>query len=155
MTRTRQVGAASPVLALAGLKSGLSALRKADRALIDHDVRQTFAESLDLDSALRARHPQDRRWDYLLGHAPSTSMVGLEPHSAKQDEISAVIAKRRAALAYLRDHLRPGKRVVSWFWVASGRVFFADTEKARRRLDQAGIKFVGTRLLEKHLPPRA
>jgi hypothetical protein len=36
--------------------------------------------------------------------------------------------------------------------VASGKVHFADTEKARLRLDQNGIKFVGTRVLAKHLP---
>jgi hypothetical protein len=63
-----------------------------------------------------------------------------------------VIAKRQAALVQLREHLREGKSVSEWFWVASGRVDFLDIEKARYRLDQNGIKFVGKKLLKKHLP---
>ena len=87
-----------------------------------------------------------------LGHAPSSSAIGLEPHSAKTDEIDTVIRKRRAALDQLAAHLKPGALVSDWLWVASGDVHFADTERARRRLDQLGIRFVDKRVLAKHLP---
>lgn len=40
-----------------------------------------------------------------------------------------------------------------WFWVASGRVQFADTERARRRLDEHGIRFVGKVLQARYLEP--
>ena len=88
----------------------------------------------------------------MLGHAGSAQVVALEPHSAKQDEISTVIKKKEAARQQLQDHLRKGKGVARWIWVASGTVHFANTEKARRRLDQNGIKFVGRKVLARDLP---
>jgi hypothetical protein len=91
------------------------------------------------------------RWDYLLGHTSSGQIVALEPHSAKTDEISSVIRKRRAAIEQLRIHLRTGLHISSWLWVASGKNHFADTEKARRLLDQNGIEFVGKQVLARHL----
>ena len=106
-----------------------------------------------MDRALEEQYPSENRWDYLLGYAPGLAVVGLEPHSAKQDEISTVIRKKQAAGQQLATHLKPGERVAEWYWVASGKVYFADTEKARRRLDQHGIRFVGRKLLRKHLPP--
>lgn len=133
---------------------GLGALEDAHRDYFDDVVRVTFQDSLDLDEAARVGHEQENRWDYLVGHAASGEVVAVEPHSAKQDEISRIISKKIAARAYLRDHLRDGARVSRWLWVASGRDQFADTERTRLRLDQEGIEFVGRRILAKHLPGR-
>ncbi len=132
--------------------NGLMAMEGGHRALIDESVRSDFADSLNLDTSLREAHPDENRWDYLLGHGPSRSVIGLEPHSAKKDEISTVIAKRRSALIHLRKHLKPGRSIAAWLWVASGRVHFANTEKARLQLDQNGITFVGKLVLNRHLP---
>ncbi len=131
--------------------NGIQALEATHRGYLATEIRGDFADSLDLDTALLEGHEQENRWDYLLGHDPSDAVVGLEPHSAKQDEISTVIKKKQAARDQLRDHLTPGKGVARWLWVASGKVHFADTEKARRRLDQNGIQFVGKKVLPKHL----
>ena len=136
------------------VNSGLHALTKAHRSYVDPDIRDGFADSLDIDAGLKAGHPQEHRWDYLLGLTDRRVVVGFEPHSAKQGEISIVISKRRAALDQLRGHLRQGVRVNEWFWVASGQVHFANTEKARLSLDQHGITFVGTRLQSKHIAPK-
>jgi len=73
-------------------------------------------------------------------------------HSEVKDGIGTVIKKKKAAKEQLAGHLRPGARITTWLWVASGRVHFADTEKARRRLDQQGIQFIGREVLAKHLP---
>lgn len=123
-----------------------------ERDCFDETVRADFADSRDLDAALRVAHPREKRWDYLVGHRPSGTVVGVEPHSTKESEIGVVIGKRRAALDQLRPHLRPGASVADWLWVASGRARFVDTEKARRQLDQAGIRLVGGRISLKHLP---
>ncbi len=131
--------------------NGIGAVATADRHCLDEGIRTSFADSLDLDKALREGHECENRWDYLLGHRSSSAVIGLEPHSARGDEISNVIKKRAAARQQLSAHLKPGGRVTAWLWVASGRVQFADTEKARRRLDQHGIRFVGRKVLEKHL----
>jgi hypothetical protein len=140
---------------LSSVADGLGAVKKAHHGYFDEGVRRDFADSLDLDQAMRRGHEKENRWDYLLGHAPSGEVVAVEPHSAKQDEIPRVIQKRAAAREQLKGHLREGARVTKWLWVASGKVHFADTEKARRRLDQNGIEFAGTKVAAKHLPDSA
>jgi len=138
---------------LPSVRDGLQALEAGHRDYIAGDIRAAFADSLNLDDAMRAGHENENRWDYLLGHAPSNEVVALEPHSAKQEEISRVVRKLAAAKGHLQDHLRDGARIKRWLWVASGKVQFADTEKTRRLLDQKGIQFVGTVVNAKHLPP--
>jgi hypothetical protein len=135
------------------VKKGLQAVKR-DHVTdhLDAKVRSAFKDSLDLDEAFREGHEGEHRWDYLLGHTRSKEIVGLEPHSAREDQIRTVIAKRNAAKDQLRGHLKPSKRVRDWLWVASGTVYFTDTESVRMRLDQNGIKFVGRRVREKDLP---
>lgn len=131
---------------------GLGALEASHRSLIESAIRSGFRDSIDIDAALKAGREHENRWDYLLGHGPSGKIVALEPHSAKDDEVGTVIRKRRAALDQLRTHLKSGSRPSKWLWVASGNVYFANTEKTRLRLDQEGIEFIGKCLLAKHLP---
>lgn len=130
-------------------------MKAAHRQYFDEEIRTDVADSLELDEALREGREQENRWDYLLGHLPSGEIVAVEPHSAKQDEITTVIKKRTAAREQLKEHLRDGVRVAKWLWVASGKVHFADTEKARRLLDQNGIEFVGAKVAAKHMPRAA
>lgn len=136
------------------VRDGLEAIEKKHRSLLGADIRVCFADSLEIDESLRRGNDQANRWDYLLGHSESEAVVGLEPHSASTSEVSTVIGKKKAALRQLASHLKPGARVVSWFWVASGRVDFVPHERVVRRLDQAGITFVGETLKKKHLPKR-
>lgn len=131
---------------------GLDAIENGHRNYFEIGIRADFADSLDLDKALQKGLEQANRWDYLLGHLPTGEVVAVEPHSAKQDEVSTVIKKRAAAREQLKNHLRDDIRVAKWLWVASGKVHFADTEKVRRLLDQNGIEFVGSRVTGKHLP---
>lgn len=137
------------------VSDGIGAVKKEHKKMLDDAVRVTFGDSLDLDAALQAMHPEENRWDYLLGHNPSGQVVALEPHSARQGDIATVINKRKAAKDQLAGHLKPGTRVSKWFWVASGKVYFAKTEKMQFCLDQNGIEFVGAKVLAKHLPQAA
>lgn len=137
------------------VKDGLGAVRSAHKAYFAEAIRPAFADSIDIDEALQGGHEQENRWDYLVGHAASGAVVAVEPHSAKDDEVSTVIAKRTAARDQLKGHLRSGAAVARWLWVASGKVCFANTEKTRLRLDQNGIAFVGTQVQAKHLPAAA
>jgi len=135
------------------VRDGLGALEKAHRRLISPPLQSAFADSLDLDKATQVGHERENRWDYLLGHDATCRVIALEPHSAKTDEISTVIAKRTMAVEYLRGHLAQGARISKWIGVSAGKVQFADTEKARYRLAQNGIRFVGRRLLPKDVLP--
>jgi hypothetical protein len=110
-----------------------------------------FLDSLDLDKATRERHPNDARWDYLLGHDASSRVVAIESHSAETSQVSLVIQKRTASLEHLHGQLADGHYVAAWYWTASGRVDFVPHEKVVNRLSQNGIQFVGGRLEAKHL----
>lgn len=112
------------------VQQGLGALERPHKQLVDEKIRQDFADSLEVDEALRAGNDQANRWDYLLGHDESSLVVAFEPHSAYTGEVSTVIAKKNAAREQLRRHLKPGSRIAAWFWVASGRVDFAPHDKS-------------------------
>ncbi len=159
MGNKRQPGPLARVLKPASslvqaVRTGLQALRSGDLRYIDRRVKQQFADSLNLDVALKAQYANDPRWDYLLGHAPSEKVVGLEIHPARGGgEVNKVIAKKRAALKQLRKHLVAEQRVAQWCWAASGETDLSPTDRRHKLLNQAGIIFVGRRLRPKHLSP--
>jgi len=123
--------------------SGSQAIESKDLKLLSEQVRKSIGDSVDLDQASRAEAPEDNRWDYIVSSPENELFAGIEPHTAKDSEISVVIAKRKHAIAYLRNHLVHGVIVSRWFWVTHDKVGFSNMEKARRRLDQQGIRFVG------------
>lgn len=139
---------ASPLQA--AIHDGLGAMKQVDKGYIEQTIRTEFADSLDLDAAMQMAHPEDNRWDYLLGHGKSGKLFALEPHTMKDKEVKVLIQKRAQAKLQLEGHLRPGVTIADWFWVSSVDGI-ADTGKARRSLDQAGIKRVGKALKAKHL----
>jgi hypothetical protein len=117
-----------------------------DVKLIAEDQRSRIGDSLNLDAATKDEHPEANRWDYIVSIPDLSECAGIEPHSAKDSEISVVIAKKKHATEYLRDHLQNGHRITRWFWVTRGTVSFSKMDRARRRLDQNGIAFVGRSL---------
>jgi hypothetical protein len=125
------------------IKDRLGALKPAHRKHIAIAERSRIGDSLDLDEASRKGHNQENRWDYLLSVPASKRLIAMEPHSAKDSEVSVVIAKKRASTQYLQAHLLPKHRISEWFWVASGSVGFSIMDKATRQLDSAGITFAG------------
>ena len=134
------------------VKDGIQALEKSHRKYLASDIRSDFSDGLDLDKALKPGREEENRWDYLLGYEATGAVVALEPHSAKQDEITRVIKKKRAARDQLKGHSKAGAHIKSWIWVSSGKkAHFANTEKARIRLDQQGIQLVGGRVEKKDL----
>jgi hypothetical protein len=128
------------------VRDGLAAVERGHRDYLAAELRRDFADSLDLDAAMRTSHPEANRWDYLLGHHRSDCVIGVEPHSARTDQVSVVIAKREHARAQLRGHLREQGQVAAWIWVASGRVDFLQIDRVRRQLDSVGVHFVGGQL---------
>jgi hypothetical protein len=129
---------------------GVGAVKDKDKKLIDPSIRTQFADSLDTDEAFRVGRDQEPRWDYLLGHE-NRSLIAVEPHSAKTDEIQAVINKKRALRQQLNGHLKDGMHISKWLWVASGTVCFPRGSRHEIKLSQSGIEFVGRCVQAKHL----
>jgi hypothetical protein len=132
------------------VRDGLGAVKDKDKQFIDPSIRTQFVDSIDTDEAFRVGREQEPRWDYLLGHE-NRSLIAVEPHSAKTDEIQAVISKKRALTRQLNGHLKDGTDISKWLWVASGTICFPRGSIYQLKLSQAGIKFVGRSVLAKHL----
>lgn len=125
------------------VETGMGAFTRGHGKLIAEEQRSRIGDSLDLDAASKSEHPQANRWDYIISIPDLQTFAGIEPHRAKDDEITVVIQKKEHADEYLRSHLRHGCRITKWFWVTEGRVSFSKMDRAHRRLDQRGVKFVG------------
>lgn len=121
------------------LKPGLQALGQYSRLIHCNNPVQ-IEGSVDIDSCLMARFPNDNRWDYALGW--NNTIYYVEVHHVSDSEVQTMINKYR----WLRDwqnrqpntaQLKNGSKV---FWVNSrdggsitkNSVFF-------RRLTSAGI----------------
>jgi hypothetical protein len=133
------------------IQGGIQAVPSDKRKHIAESVRSEFLDSIDLDEATRERHPNDARWDYLLGHVLSSKIVAIETHSAETSQVSKVIQKRTASIGHMQGQLTEGHHVAAWYWAASGRIDFVPHEKTVLRLSENGIQFVGGRLEPKHL----
>jgi hypothetical protein len=125
---------------------GCGAIAAGHRESIKEELKKSVRDSLDLDEATRPEHGQANRWDYVLALRDNKTLIGLEPHSARDDEIETVIAKKERSAEVLRAHLKPGWYIAAWIWVSSGRVRFSRMDPAIRRLNSKGIKFVGNRV---------
>lgn len=132
------------------VQDGMGAVKDKDKKFIDASLPTQFLDSLDTDEVFRVGRDQEPRWDYLLGHE-NRSLIAVERHSAKTDEIQSVINKKRALRQQLNGHLKDGMNISKWLWVASGTVCFPRGSKYEILLSQAGIKFVGRCVLAKHL----
>jgi outer membrane protein assembly factor BamE (lipoprotein component of BamABCDE complex) len=121
----------------------MQALLMRDRALIAPAERPKIGDSLDLDAAFKKDFPNANRWDYVFSVATTGKLIALEPHIAKDSEISVLIAKKKHAATQLRAHFQPQYGVSEWLWVSHGRTSFSRMEQATRRLAQAGIRYLG------------
>lgn len=120
------------------VQRGLQAVESKDHRYFEATSRKNAVDSLDLDDALRTEHPTTNRWDYIVSSA--TQLMGVEPHSAKNREVSVVVRKKRWAVQVLQAHLRTGTVIDPWYWVGRDR-FHNKNTKVERQLKQAGITF--------------
>ena len=128
---------------LPSVQNGMDAFLARDKSLIAVSERTKIGDSLNLAEALRRDFPNANRWDYVFSVPSVSKLIALEPHSAKDSEISVLIAKKKHAAAQLRRHLQPRYRVSQWLWVSHRRTSFSRMEQATRRLAQEGIKYLG------------
>jgi hypothetical protein len=125
------------------LKSGLKALRRADRGRVSCDGCH-LRGSVDLDGCLRDLHPNDARWDYAVGLArgQQDSVVWIEVHPASSLHVDEVLGK----LAWLKRWLRASAPELNrlggrFCWITTGTVSFGPGSPQARRVAQAGLRF--------------
>ena len=124
------------------VKPGLKAVAKSDyRARISIEKRGNLGiavSSVDIDSSMRAKFPQEPRWDYgiwLGGAKPRIAYV--EAHKAESGEVDLVLKKQRWLKGLLVEIKLPESR---WFWLVTGRNRIPPQSSQMRRLYLAGIR---------------
>ena len=129
---------------------GASAFRYGLRALGNDSSRvqsastRSLVGSVALDKVLRARYPDDPRWDYGIGLKKSArvSAVWIEVHPASTSEVTTVLNKLKWLKNWLTNHapaLQKLTGVRSYFWVATRGVHIRPGSPQARLLQLAGL----------------
>ncbi|MEM9493220.1 MAG: hypothetical protein AAGC55_28985 [Myxococcota bacterium] len=130
------------------VRPGLQALESADKKKIHCTPSSFITDSLALDRTTSTTTPNAPRWDYIIGTKdPRDTLIGVEVHPARFDQIKHVIEKKRTAKQVMEQNLRSGKRVCAWYWIASGKTpRISKTSRTFRQLAKSGITLVGGQL---------
>lgn len=116
-------------------RPGIQALLPADKKRLTNPQRATG--SVALDEALKARFPNDHRWDYGLGlpAGEAEQVLWLEVHHAASGEAERVIKKLQALKAWLQAeapalHRLPAK----YIWLLSNAETNPNDRRRRQQL---------------------
>lgn len=124
------------------LRQGIQAVRNRDRGRIR--AGRNVTGSVDLDAALAGARPDEHRWDYLIGRSldpRSDHLHCVEVHRADVNQVDAMIAKKIALDAFLRDTAL-GALPKTCHWVATdGGVYLPKNTPEARKLLAKGLEF--------------
>ena len=108
--------------------------------IIDGNTRDIEA-SVDIDSCLRARNPNDNRWDYAFGY--KHRIYYIEVHHVNDKGVGEVVKK----LKWLRDWQNRQTNSIllkansSYHWISSGTGHLSQYSRFTRLLVQAGLAY--------------
>lgn len=97
------------------LKQGLQALRRKYRNAISIGHSGKLSGSIDIDTALKSKYPNDHRWDYCIGVRKSQNLdwlVWVEFHPANSNSVSDVVAKAKWLKQWLKTHGMPLQKLM-------------------------------------------
>ena len=134
-------------------KHGLRALSKNHRDAISLKDSRKLSGSIDIDTALKSKHPHDHRWDYCIGvqkKRNADSLVWVEFHPANSHSVSDMLAKAKWLKQWLAGFGKPlqglMKEKTDLRWVPTGPVAIRQASKQSKILAQAGIRFPQRRI---------
>lgn len=128
-------------------KEGLQALKAVDRQRIVINNTRKLCGSVDLDSCLEERYPNDNRWDYIICYNDVLHFV--EIHSASgASEVATIVNKAKWLRNWLKENTFETKRHTPFLWVSTNQVDKAilSTSTYRKRLAMCGVTLVGREL---------
>lgn len=123
-------------------RSGLQALKRSERgAVIVADTR-LLDGSVDIDTAVQEKYPNDNRWDYAIGYSGKACYV--EVHPAYTSEVSTIEKKLRWLKAWLKEMASSldaiPKAVPAFVWVQTKGGAILPQSSQAKRLAALGIK---------------
>jgi hypothetical protein len=122
---------------------GLQALKNVDKQHVTAEDTKTLAGSVDVDSALQERYPQDNRWDYAIGHTDGV-VYWIEVHGASDGELKVVLAKLKWLKTWLRGQAKTiGAMPREFVWVSSGKTSFTLASPQQKQFALEGLQHKG------------
>lgn len=123
-------------------RSGLQALKRSDRGAFDVADTRLLDGSVDIDTAVQEKYPNENRWDYAIGYSGKVCYV--EVHPAYTSEVSVVENKLKWLKTWLREKgplldAIP-KAIPSFVWAQTGKGAILPQSSQAKRLATLGIK---------------
>ena len=123
-------------------RSGLQALKRSDRGAFDVADTRLLDGSVDIDTAVQEKYPNENRWDYAIGYSGKVCYV--EVHPAYTSEVSVVENKLRWLKTWLKEKVplldAIPKATPAFVWVQTGKGGILPQSSQAKRLATLGIK---------------
>lgn len=123
-------------------RSGLQALKRSDRGVFDVADTRFLDGSVDIDTAVQEKYPNDNRWDYAIGYSGKVCYV--EVHPAYTSEVSVVENKLRWLKTWLKEKAplldAIPKATPAFVWAQTGKGAILPQSSQAKRLATLGIK---------------
>ena len=123
-------------------KSGLQALNSSARGAIVVADTRLLDGSVDIDTAVQEKYPNDNRWDYAIGYSEKVCYV--EVHPAYTSEVSTIEKKLKWLKAWLKEKAplldAIPKATPPFVWAQTGKGAILPQSSQAKRLATLGIK---------------
>ena len=123
-------------------RSGLQALKRSDRSSVTVTDTMNLDGSLDIDTAVKEKYPNDNRWDYAIGYSGKVCYV--EVHPAYTSEVSTIEKKLKWLKAWLKEKAPVldaiPKATPAYVWSQTGKGAILPQSSQAKRLATLGIK---------------
>lgn len=130
--------------------SGLQALRNVDKKHVSARDSSRLTGSVDIDSRVEKKYPNDPRWDYAIGHLPVNLKPGdeivywIEIHPASDGEVNVVIGQLKWLKQWLKEKapkLNAMRR--EFIWLSSGKTSFTLSSPQQKQFALLGPQHKG------------
>lgn len=125
-----------------GFCVGLKAVKNSDRNKVNVTDPRKLQGSLDIDTQVQKKYPQEPRWDYALSY--DDKLYFFEVHPASTSEVDTVINKLTWLKKWLKNKapqinkLQKGNQ--PYTWVPTGRYAILSLGTYAKKLAVSGIK---------------
>ena len=122
-------------------RSGLQALKRSDRSAFDLADTRLLDGSVDIDTTVQEKYPNENRWDYAIGYSGKVCYV--EVHPAYTSEVSVVENKLRWLKIWLKENAplldAIPKATPAFVWAQTGKGAILPRSSQARKLATMGI----------------
>ena len=123
-------------------RSGLRALKRSDRSTFVVADTRLLDGSVDIDTAVQEKYPNENRWDYAIGYSGKVCYV--EVHPAYTSEVSTIEKKLKWMKTWLKKEAplldAIPKAIPAFVWAQTGKGAILPQSSQAKKLATWGIK---------------